>query len=201
MTTEPPPTLLVPTPFDIEMTVRLQPKRAFGINRNGRSSSPKYAVHSLQHGREAQRHHRRSEGEPTHPPQRPSLGFNAKNSARRPAMMMAVEANCPKWTAVQVVLAAYSAKTAGWLLAASRPGCNRPISDTSSPTNRSAAARRSDLPSGMTSPRHARIARAWPATRGARPVTPSARAHAWPYGSQCGRYRVTCQGGPSARSV
>jgi hypothetical protein len=44
MTTEPPPTFLVPTPFDIEMTVRLQPKRAFGINRNGRSSSPKYAV-------------------------------------------------------------------------------------------------------------------------------------------------------------
>jgi hypothetical protein len=33
------------TPFDIEMTVRLQPKRAFGINRNGRSTSPKYAPH------------------------------------------------------------------------------------------------------------------------------------------------------------
>src|SRR5215831_6419133 len=32
------------TPFDIEMTVRLQPKRAFGINRNGRPTSPKYAL-------------------------------------------------------------------------------------------------------------------------------------------------------------
>jgi hypothetical protein len=31
------------TPFDIEMTVRLQPKPAFDINRNGRSTSPKYA--------------------------------------------------------------------------------------------------------------------------------------------------------------
>jgi len=31
------------TPFEIEMTVRLHPKPAFGINRNGRSTSPKYA--------------------------------------------------------------------------------------------------------------------------------------------------------------
>jgi hypothetical protein len=30
-------------PFDIEMTVRLQPKPTFDINRNGRSTSPKYA--------------------------------------------------------------------------------------------------------------------------------------------------------------
>jgi hypothetical protein len=37
-------TYLGTTPFDIELIVRLQPKRAFGIDRNGRSTSPKYAL-------------------------------------------------------------------------------------------------------------------------------------------------------------
>jgi hypothetical protein len=36
-------------PFGIEIGVRLQPKRAFDVVRNGRSTSPKYAATALRY--------------------------------------------------------------------------------------------------------------------------------------------------------